>query len=41
MEISSFGRMKERLEGQRSGPGGDRRRRQPRFLIKTDHSQQP
>ena len=45
-EISSLGRMRKRLEGwrRREGGGGrgiDRGRRQARFLIKADHSQQP
>ena len=44
-EISSLRRMRERLEGWRRGGGGgervDKGRRQGRFLIKADHSQQP
>ena len=41
-EISSLRRIRERLEGWRRGGGGvDRGRRQARFLIKVDHSQQP
>ena len=42
-EISSFRRMREGPEGQREGGlgvGGDGRRRQAQFLIRTDHSQQ-
>ena len=42
-EISSLRRIRERLEGWRKvgGGGGDKGRRQARFLIKVDHSQQP
>ena len=43
-ELSSLRRMRERLEGWRRGGGGggvDRGRRQARFLIKADYSQQP
>ena len=42
--ISSLRRMRERPEGWRRegrGGGGDRGRRQARFLIRADHSQQP